>query len=112
MPIHTIKGSILPGPTMEGKRNQRLDEDRLRKASADFEAVFINQMFKSMRATVPRSELFGGGPSKDIVQSLFDEELSRVMAKRGGIGLGEMIYRQMSRRPPPQAEGKKIGKEE
>lgn len=71
------------------------DEARaeLRKAVADFEALFINQMLKTMRETVNKGDLFNGGNGEEIYTSLLDAELSRVMAQAGGIGLGDILLR-------------------
>lgn len=68
----------------------------LKRAVADFESLFINQMFKSMRETIGKSELFHGGKAEDIYTSMLDAELSKNMAQAGGIGLADMLMRQLS----------------
>ncbi len=78
--------------------NRKIDEGRLKKACTDFESLFINRIIESMRKAVPESGFLGGGPDKEVFQSLFDQELSRSIASAGGIGLGKMIYEQMMRR--------------
>lgn len=72
----------------------------LRKAVADFEALFINQMLKTMRETVDKGDLFNGGSGEEIYTSLLDAELSRVMARAGGIGLGDILLRDFTGAEP------------
>jgi len=95
MPINPTMASSL---TSTPKGNPTIDEGRLKKACTDFESLFINRIIESMRKTVPESGFLGGGPDKEVLQSLFDQEVSRSLARAGGIGLGKMIYDQMMRR--------------
>ncbi len=70
----------------------------LAKAAKEFEAVFLNQLMKSMRATVPESELFNGGGSTKFYQQMHDAELANALASHnGGMGITELIVRQLSR---------------
>jgi len=72
-----------------------MDEDKLRKACGDFESIFLQQLLHAMRQTIPHGGFLKEGPEKDIFQSLFDQELSKTLAERKGIGLGEMLFRQL-----------------
>lgn len=69
---------------------------RLKNVCRDMEAVFLNMMWTSMRATVPKNSLMGGGFAEDIMRSMQDAELTKTMAQAGGMGLADMIYRQLS----------------
>jgi Rod binding domain-containing protein len=71
---------------------KRIDEGKLKKACGDFESIFISQMLKEMRKSIPKSGLLDGGGQQDMYLSLFDEELSKSLAKRGGIGVGKILY--------------------
>lgn len=68
----------------------------LKEAVSEFESLFINQMLKSMRDTIGKSELFHGGNAEEIYTSMLDTELSKNMARSGGIGLSDMLLRQFS----------------
>jgi peptidoglycan hydrolase FlgJ len=85
----------------EGREKPKLDEEKLKKACKDFEAIFINKLIKNMRATVPKSALLDGGSQKEVYLSMFDEELSKNLAAKGGIGLGKILQRNLSQRVPP-----------
>lgn len=68
----------------------------IRQTSEQFEAYFIQQMMKTMRESIEKSELVDGG-NMDMYQDLMDKEVSLQMVKRGGMGLADMMERQMLR---------------
>jgi flagellar protein FlgJ len=67
----------------------------IRKTAEQFEAYFIQQMMKTMRESIEKSDLVEGG-NMEMYQDLMDKELSLSMAKRGGMGLADMLERQMN----------------
>ncbi len=70
-------------------------EEKLKKACADFEAVFINYMLKNMRRTIPQNGS-NNFPGKDIYATMVDQKVAEDLAKnKGGIGLQEMLLRQL-----------------
>lgn len=74
-----------------------LDEAKLKKACQDFEAVFIGQIWKQMRASVPKEGMLNSKEQESYL-SMFDQELSLKMARSGGIGLSDMLYANLSER--------------
>lgn len=68
----------------------------MRNALQNFEAMFINTLLKTMRDSIDQSELFHGGSGERIYQSMLDTELSADMSKAGGIGLTDMLLRQLA----------------
>lgn len=73
------------------------DDSRLREACTDFESVLLNYMFQAMKKTVGESGLFEDSFQKDMYESLFFENISRKIARERGMGIGESLYRQLSR---------------
>jgi flagellar protein FlgJ len=67
----------------------------VRKTAEQFEAYFIQQMMKTMRDSIEKSDLIEGG-NMEMYQDLMDKEVSLSMAKRGGMGLADMLERQMN----------------
>ena len=51
-----------------------------------------------MRQSIPQNGLPGNGPGKEVYQSLMDQEVAKKMSQRGGVGLGERLYRQVLQR--------------
>ena len=80
-------------PKSNGAANE--NERQAKDACKEFEALFINMMLKELRATVNKSGLMDGGKAEELFTSLMDTQMSREMAAQGGIGLAEMLYRQM-----------------
>lgn len=69
----------------------------LARACAEFEALFLQQLFRQMRATVPR-ETPEGGSAGQIYGEMRDAEVARSLSRGRGIGLADVLYRQMVRR--------------
>ena len=71
------------------------DDAKLREAANNFEAIFIQQMLKTMRKTSFESDLLPKSEGEKVFQSLLDEQYSQISAKSGSLGLSEMIYQQL-----------------
>lgn len=78
--------------------NERDDMD-LKKACADFEAIFIYRMLETMRKTVPKGGLFSrNDPSEGPYRALMDQKLAESLASRGeGIGIRRLLYEQLKK---------------
>jgi len=68
--------------------------DATRGAAQQFEALFINQMMKSMRDATPQDGLTDNQQTK-MFTSMLDQQLSQNMSKRG-MGLADVLVRQLS----------------
>lgn len=78
--------------------SQKLSEqNRLREACLEFEAIFLQQLFKAMRATVPESGFLSGnkGPTMEFFQSMQDEFLAREVAAKNSMGLAPLMMKQL-----------------
>tara|TARA_B100001750_G_C15094227_1_gene392160 strand:- start:131 stop:451 length:321 start_codon:yes stop_codon:yes gene_type:complete len=78
-------------PEIKGVSN----DAKLRETASEFEAIFIQQMLKSMRETSFESDLFPKSKGEKIFRSLLDEQYANISANSGSLGLGEMIYQQL-----------------
>jgi peptidoglycan hydrolase FlgJ len=84
------------------------EKQKLKKACADFESLFVYQLFKGMRRTVPQSGLMGKMLGKDTYEMMLDQKIADEMAtKRDGIGLQKMLLEQMDRSTKIQKDIKK-----
>ncbi|MDN4057348.1 flagellar assembly peptidoglycan hydrolase FlgJ [Massilia sp. YIM B02769] len=68
--------------------------EALKGAATQFEAMFINQMMKSMRDATPQDGLTDNQQTK-MFTSMLDQQLSQNLAKRG-MGLADVLTRQLS----------------
>lgn len=72
------------------------DRETLRKVAGQFEALFIQMMLKSMRDASLGEGLMDSEHVKTY-QSMFDQQIALDLSKRSGLGLAEMMVRQLSR---------------
>lgn len=72
------------------------DDKKLKEACQQLEAVFLFQVIKAMRSTVPNNPLMGSSYGMDVFRSMLDEEYAKLMAAQGTAGLGDLIYRQLT----------------
>jgi Rod binding domain-containing protein len=92
--------SQLTDKNLERMRNQskfgQIDSEKdMEKVARDFESVFVNKLFESMRKGVPKSGLLDSSAMK-MYQSLMDQEMAKLMSEHKGMGIGEMVYKDLS----------------
>ncbi|MGA2192778.1 MAG: peptidoglycan DD-metalloendopeptidase family protein [Nitrospirota bacterium] len=63
-----------------GRQDPRTDDAKLKKASRELESFFYLEMLKAMREGTGKDGLFSGGEEEDIVNGMFDEQISTLMA--------------------------------
>jgi flagellar protein FlgJ len=74
-------------------------DKKLRQACTEFESIFLYNLFKEMRRTIPKSSLLPAAPGKDTYEMMFDQKVAEDLSKRGeGIGLQKTLYEQLRRR--------------
>jgi len=73
---------------------------RLDKASVEFEAMLIEQVFKSMEGTLENGGLVGSGVSGSVYSSILTETVARSMAEHQSLGLAEQLRKDTIRRDP------------
>ncbi len=71
------------------------DLESLRESTREFEALYVMEMYKSMRKTIPENGLFPQNTSSKMFQEMMDMELARDTAKGDGMGIGLAMYNQM-----------------
>jgi murein DD-endopeptidase MepM/ murein hydrolase activator NlpD len=71
-------------------------KEELKKVAQEFEAVFIANLLKVMRETIEESGLMEEGFGKSIYTEMFDQEVSLSMARRGALGISNMLYQNLS----------------
>jgi peptidoglycan hydrolase FlgJ len=70
------------------------DPESVRKAAQQFEALFTQQLLKSARAANLGDDVLGGGQT-EFYQDLFDQQMALHLSTGKGIGLAEVLVRQM-----------------
>jgi flagellar protein FlgJ len=67
----------------------------LRKAAQEFEGYFIAYLLKEMRNTVPTG--FIENKAGQQFYTFYDQEIGRLAAQSGGLGLADMLHSEMTR---------------
>lgn len=82
-----------------GAGYSRATDDELLDACKQFEAYFVEQMFKGMLKTIPQSEETSNYTSTimDYYKDQMIQGAAEQASKQGGLGLAQMLYEQMKR---------------
>ncbi len=70
-------------------------EKKVRGVAEEFVSVFMNQIMKSMRATVDQNPAMHGDNGEKFFQEMLDTEQSKTLAGGSGYGLTDLIYESM-----------------
>jgi peptidoglycan hydrolase FlgJ len=75
---------------------QSQNDDKIKQACSDFEAIFIKMMLDSMRKTVEKTSILDGGMAEEIFEDMIYDEYAKKMSKTGDFGLKDILYKQLS----------------
>jgi flagellar protein FlgJ len=78
------------------------EKDRLsaKKVARDFESIFIGLMMKSMRETVGKDSLTGGGHGEEMYRSMLDQEYAKAASEAQTLGLATAIEKELLKTLP------------
>ncbi|MDX1701769.1 MAG: hypothetical protein R3250_14170 [Melioribacteraceae bacterium] len=86
------------------------DKEKLAKVSKDFESILTSMMIKSMTKTT--DGLFGkDGYGGDVLDVLFETELSKFITEAKGVGVAEQIYQNIVGEKYPAEKSQLLNKE-
>lgn len=85
----------LPSPNSTHQAAGGAKDAKLLKVAQQMEGAFVEQMYKSMRATVPTDGAFNGGAGEEMFTGLLDQHVASDTPVKWQHGLSESIYRQM-----------------
>ncbi len=93
MTVSTLSNSLLSNKINELPESKKQELTKLKEACSEFESIFMHQMLKEMRKTAnPKNSLVYGGQAEEIFSDMLDQERAKGMK----IGLGDMMFRQLS----------------
>ncbi|HET9330254.1 MAG TPA: flagellar assembly peptidoglycan hydrolase FlgJ [Steroidobacteraceae bacterium] len=70
------------------------DPSALRQVAQQFESLFARMMLKSMRKAIGTDPIFGSDQAQ-MYQGMFDDQLSLDLTRGRGLGLADMLMRQL-----------------
>jgi len=101
-PVTKAAAGIYPQAGIEklkrsGGGDLEAEKQRLRKATKEFESLFMYEMLKTMRKTIPKDDSsekagFSGDLGKETFMQMFDMELARKMADGGQGSISDLLY--------------------
>ena len=71
-------------------------QSKFGKADSEKEMEKVARDFESVRKAIPKSGILDSS-ALDMYQSMMDQEMAKNMSERKGMGLGEMVYKDLSR---------------
>lgn len=104
--LNTLYGNNYAKSTTDSLENtlngdlSKATDDELMDVCKEFEAYFVEQMFKSMQKMIPESSEQQSASTKQL-QDYYKDEMVKSMAEssaeNGGLGLAQTLYEQMKR---------------
>jgi flagellar protein FlgJ len=91
-----VSPSVLPTTALvpTGPDDGRLDAIRRmpeasarRAAAAEIQSVFLAQLLRAMRKTVPESDFLPKSPERSVYEGVFDESVAGALATQDPLGL-------------------------
>jgi Rod binding domain-containing protein len=76
---------------------QKLALKHLHAAAQQFESLFVNMLFKSMREASPQTSITGEklSPAETTFTEMLDEKRSEALAQTGAFGIGKVLEDQL-----------------
>jgi flagellar protein FlgJ len=71
-------------------------KEELKHTCEELESLFLYHLLKEMRATIPKSGLMGDTSAQQMYTQMADSELAQDLSSKGGIGLSDMLLRQLN----------------
>lgn len=84
---------------LDGKDYSKASDAELMDACKQFEAYFIEQMYKGMLKTIPKNEETSHYTSTlmDYYQDQMVQSIAKETSDQSGLGLAQMLYEQLKR---------------
>ena len=74
------------------------DDETLKEACREMEAYFIQHLYKTMKTSTQLGEgIVPKGQHEEMFEDMLIEEQSKEATKAGGIGLADMLYKQLTK---------------
>jgi peptidoglycan hydrolase FlgJ len=99
IPVNSSSADVytdFAGLTALKKGARTNDPEALRQVAKQYESLFARMMIKSMREAVGKDPIFGSD-EEQTYQEMYDDQLSLEMTKGHGLGLADMLVRQLQK---------------
>jgi flagellar protein FlgJ len=83
---------------LNGPAANRDPDAELRLRARQLEGVFLAQLYRSMRSTVPDDGMFGSSAGEEMFTGMFDDNIAEISATRSDSDLSRALYEQLRQR--------------
>lgn len=90
--------SAIPEASLKKAEAEKLkrEEQKLKKACADFESLFVYNLLQTMRKTIPVGNSAMQSFGKETYNMMFDQKIAEEFSqKAGGMGLQTILFNQL-----------------
>jgi flagellar protein FlgJ len=84
--------------SMDFKKDTAISNEKMREVADLYEKHFIKEMMKQMKSTLPEGGLIKKNNAEDIFQDQLDDQYSSEWNKRGGFGISDMMFEQLTQK--------------
>jgi len=85
------------GKTTAGQAANLEKDKKLKEACADFEAMLVFQLLKTMRQTIPKNGFLKSSQGQQTYEMMLDQKIATDLAHKGeGLGLQKILYNQLN----------------
>jgi len=71
-------------------------DKELFEASLELENILVQNLIRSMRNTVQRTNLIDTGFAGQVYEDMLFDEYARIVTRNAGFGFAEMVYRELT----------------
>lgn len=75
---------------------KKYNAEQLKKTCQEFEALFTEQMLKTMWKTVPSGGLLPKSQAQKIWEDMYVEQIAKEISGGKGLGIADSLFRQLS----------------
>lgn len=93
--IESVNNNTLP--VVNENTKVSTEDNKLRRACAEFESLLIQYILKSGRNSLPGNSLFDKSNESQIYKSMMDERLAITVSEAKGLGIGDLLYKQLEK---------------
>jgi peptidoglycan hydrolase FlgJ len=94
--IGSVSGMLAPDIEQLRQGGAESPED-LKQVAEEFEALLVSQMLKSVRESSSGGWIGGEGETGTLMVEVAEQQLARVIASQGGMGLADLIVEGLSK---------------
>ncbi len=77
------------------KNPEEMSDKEIREIATDFESLFVRQLLKEMRKTIPKDGFLDYSNATEMYMEMGDDALADEVAKQGGLGIADLVFEQL-----------------